>query len=110
MTTPTGYREFTKNNAEEAMRASGITTPEILIAKAEDDGVYEGRWRFVTIFNAQDLASDTFTCIDVVTGAEVSPSFVPLSASNALIQSTVIAIISPLYTHLYILKQVIKKD
>jgi hypothetical protein len=80
MTTPTGYREFTNNNAEEAMRASGITTPEILVGKEEDDGIYEGRWRFVTIFNAQDLASDTFTCIDVVTGSEVSPNFVPLSA------------------------------
>lgn len=79
MTTPTGYREFTKNNAEEAMRASGITTPEILVGKADDDGVYEGRWRFITIFNAQDLASDTFTCIDSVTGAEVSPNFVPLA-------------------------------
>jgi len=78
MTTPTGYREFTKNNAEEAMRASGITTPEILVGKAEDDGVYEGRWRFVTIFNAQDLASDTFTCIDSVIGNEIVIDFTAL--------------------------------
>lgn len=78
MTTPTGYREFTKNNAEEAMRASGITTPEILVGKSANSGVYEGRWRFITIYNAQELASDTFTCIDSVTGAEIVIDFTAL--------------------------------
>ena len=79
MTLPTGYREFGKNNAEEAMRASGITNWETLVAKSANGGVYEGRWRYVEIWNASDIKDDTFTGLDCVTGAEITyDSLLPL--------------------------------
>ena len=71
MTLPAGYREFGKNNGEEAMRSSGITNWETLIAKSANSGIYEGRWRYVEIWNAYDIKADTFTGIDCVTGEEV---------------------------------------
>ena len=81
MTLPTGYREFGKNNAEEAMRSSGITNWETLVSSPDEDTVYQGRWRYVKIYNPSSLKADTFKGLDCVTGEEiVYDSLIPAMA------------------------------
>lgn len=68
-TVPAGYRDF-MNTATAGIESSMRATWEVLVAKSEDDGIYYGRWNYVEIYNAGDLASDTFKGIDNVTGEE----------------------------------------
>ena len=68
MGAPTGYREFMRNG-EEALLRSGNTGYELLSPSATS---YEGRWRYVFLFNAdsEGLNANTFYGKDVVTGEE----------------------------------------
>ena len=79
-TVPTGYRDFV-NSVNDGLSSATVTTPEVLVAKSSDGGVYYGRWRHIEITNAIDLASDTFKILDHCTFEEKYLDLTPFGAT-----------------------------